>query len=127
MDSIKVNRINLLNTLKTNRTAHAEEYALAEKGYWLEFETRLAKALKQIRKHGRVERGTFGGFGLEPSMPQNHTSDYDTVIKMLEFSVDDIIELDSARFQQYVMDNWQWTSNVKAINTYFAGVAGASK
>lgn len=127
MDIIKVDRLHLLETLKKNREAHAEEYALAEKGFWLEFETRLSKALKQIRKTGSLEQKSFGGFGLEPSQPQNHSKDYDTIIKMLEFSIDSSIDLDNARFQQYVMDNWQWSSNVKSINSYFASVAGANR
>lgn len=127
MEIIKINRLRLLETLKKNREAHAEEYLLAEKGYWLEVETVLAKKLKEIRKTGILKGDEFGRFGLNLSRPQDHTTDYDVIISMLEYSVDDVIELDNSKFQNYVMDNWQWSGSVKSINSYFANVAGAAR
>jgi NOL1/NOP2/fmu family ribosome biogenesis protein len=124
MDIIKVSRTHLLETLKQNRTAHSEEYALAEKGYWLRVEEALKLSLKEIRKNGTTNLGKF----YQLQAPQDHTKDYDVVITMMEYSVEDVIELDHTRFQQYVMDNWSWTNNVKSLNTlYAASVAGASK
>jgi len=40
--------------------------------------------------------------------PEDHTADYDRVIRMLEMSVDDELEITSHEFDWYVMDNWQW-------------------
>jgi hypothetical protein len=132
MDVIKVNRLKLLETLKKNREDHASEYDLAVKGYWLQMEEGLAKALKEVRKHGKfVSSDPWRGIPHLPGgFPENHTRDYDTVITMLEFSVDDVIELDQQRFQQYVMDNWNWTGNVKSLNAHYANTliaAGARK
>jgi hypothetical protein len=124
MEIIKVNRLHLLETLKKNRELHSEEYKLAEKGYWLQIEDALKAALKEIRKTGKTNVNKFYGM----SAPQDHTKDYDVVIKMLEFSVDEIIELDHNRFQQYVMDNWSWSTTTKSINTFYASAAlGALK
>jgi hypothetical protein len=129
MEIIKVGRVHLLDTMRKNREAHAEEFALAEKGYWLKMEEGLAKALKEVRKHGEfVNKDLFRSIPYIPgSRPENHTHDYDVVIKMLEFSVDDVIELDRAKFQAYVMDNWQWSGTVKATNSFYAGAVLGAK
>jgi hypothetical protein len=52
--------------------------------------------------------------------PQDHTIDYDRVIKMLEMSVDSLIELDEGAFDQYVMDNWSWKGDALATNEMYA-------
>lgn len=130
MEIIKVGRVHLLETMRKNREAHAEEYALAEKGYWLKMEEGLAKALKEVRKHGKfLKQDFYRGVPFIPgAFPENHTADYDVVIKMLEFSVEDVIELDRTKFQAYVMDNWQWSGNVKSLNASYAGaLIGAKK
>jgi hypothetical protein len=125
MEIIKVSRTNLLDTVKKNRDLHSEEYKLAEKGYWLQVEDALKTALKEVRKKGKTD--VASKFARLQS-PQNHTSDYDSVIKMLEFSVEDVIELDHQRFQQYVMDNWSWSGLVKSVNNFYAStVLGGAK
>ncbi len=45
--------------------------------------------------------------------PQDHTADYDRTIAMLEMCVDEQIEITSAEFDCYVMDNWAWKPMAK--------------
>lgn len=40
--------------------------------------------------------------------PEDHTKDYDRAIQMVEWSIEDTIELDTRQFQQLVMDEWEW-------------------
>lgn len=99
-----VDREKVLAILKTNREEHAEIVAEAREGYVEQARKALEKRLGQI-KEGKVVNLTFS---LNP--PQDHTEDYDTVIKMLEMHVEKTVTLDSQQFRQYVEDNWNWKS-----------------
>jgi NOL1/NOP2/fmu family ribosome biogenesis protein len=123
MEIIKVSRVKLLDTLKKNREVHAAEYELAEKGYWIKVEEALKANLKEIRKTGKTDLA--GYWNLRG--PENHTKDYDLVITMMEYSVEDVIELDQQRFQQYVMDNWSWSTSTKYVNNLYASAALGAK
>jgi hypothetical protein len=102
MDRIKVKKSELLQTVKANREAHRETFAKACEGYRAKAIATLdamladAKAGKQVRQHvGLIE-------------PTDQTRDYDRVIRMLEMSVEDELEISEAEFAQYAMDDWSW-------------------
>ncbi|MFI5387626.1 MAG: hypothetical protein ACHQ50_16075 [Fimbriimonadales bacterium] len=48
--------------------------------------------------------------------PEDHTRDYDRIVRMLEMSVDDVLVLSEYDFSQYVMDQWEWAGTF-ASNT----------
>jgi hypothetical protein len=45
------------------------------------------------------------------SPPEDHTTDYDDAIDMMEWSTDGTIELTQSQFVQYVKDDWGWKDN----------------
>lgn len=110
MKTVNVNRHNLLNKLRENRTKHVADYEEALKGYRIEVVKVLEQALADA-KNGKYDNS---GLHVYEQMPENHTSDYDQVIAMMEMSVDDIITLEASEVQQYVLDQWHW-------KTQFAG------
>ena len=62
----------------------------------------LERRLSDARKGKRVDQR------LRLVEPEDHTDNYERVLRMLEMSVDDEIQLDEHDFAQYVMDNGRW-------------------
>jgi hypothetical protein len=110
MHSVKVNRVELLSKIKANRDGHRAIFLKAQKGYRLEMIAELEKRLAEARHGKKIVRW----MGLPK--PQDHTEDYDTVIAMLEMSVDETLEIDYSLFQQYVLDRWSWKVESDALN-----------
>lgn len=118
MHNVKVKRDELLTRVKTNRDAHRDEFLKAQEGYRERVIEELDRMLAEARTGGRVRRA------VQLVEPQDHTSDYDRVIDMLEMSQDEIIEIDATSFQQFVRDEWTWAAQAKLINsTYSSGGA----
>jgi hypothetical protein len=113
MDTIKVDKQQLEKTIATNRNKHVAEYKKAHKK-WLkavvkELEKRIANA-----KEGKVDL-TF-----RLPEPQSYEKSYDTALDMLKWHLEDDIELDRSEFQQYVLDEWNWTGNFVATSSLYA-------
>lgn len=103
MQTVKVEKAKLLETVKKNKEAHKLEYAEAMEGYRDEFDRQLAAKRKALKK-GELPNQSFMGLPV----PSEHTAEYEQVELMLEFSVDDIVELEHHEFSNYVMDEWGW-------------------
>jgi hypothetical protein len=114
MHSVKVKRIDLLAKIKVNRDGHRDLFLKAQEGYRLDFIAELEQHLKDARDRKKITRS------LSLPEPQDHTEDYDSVIAMLEMSVEDTIELDAGSFQQYVLDKWTWKRAVDVTNMAYA-------
>lgn len=115
MNNVKVKRVELLSKLQANRDSHRDLFLKAQDGYRKVVIDELDKSLQDAR-NGKGLR-----VYISIQAPQDHTSDYDNVIAMLEMSVDDVIELDAGSFQSYVMDKWQWAAAAFATNSMYAG------
>jgi hypothetical protein len=102
MGTVTVNRQKLLETVLMNRRAHRQEFESACVGYREEAIKHLEEMLTEAKQGKRIRRA----IGLVEPMDQ--TKDYDRIIKMLEMSVDENIELTQGEFAQYVMDDWAW-------------------
>lgn len=104
MKTVKVKRDELLEQIRKNRTAHRAVFEKALEGYRKAVIKRLTEMLEDAKGGKRVEQVTL------LMQPTNQTAEYDQVIKMLEMSVQDEIELTSQDFGCYVMDRWAWKS-----------------
>lgn len=102
MHSVNIKRTELLSKIKENRNNHVAEYKEAEAGYRIAVVDELKKMINDAECGRPVKRQ------LNLLEPQNHTKEYDRIIAMLEMSADDIIELDTTSFEQYVLDEWSW-------------------
>ena len=52
--------------------------------------------------------------------PRTYAKEYETAIAMLEWTVDDVIELDSSQFQNFVLDDWSWKKQFSDSNTLYS-------
>jgi len=117
----------LLETLKKNRETHEEVYQESLKGY-------LEKAMQKIGEvksglaedHARLAEGEHIElrsihFGLE--LPSSHIEVYDTVISMLENTMQDTIELSPDAYRELVLDEWDWQRGFLVKNSAYSGTA----
>ena len=113
MRTVKIKKPILVEVLTKNRNAHRELYEKAFEGYRDECMKCLNHNLQALTEGKRVEVRIY------ESCPVDHTEDYDTILNMLDMSVDDVIELSHSEFQQYVEDNWQWRESWNNSNSKY--------
>ena len=108
-----VKKDELLAILNENRAKHQQVYEAAFAGYAEHAKQILQQELDDLNA-GRVRE-----LRILLSRPQNHTADYDRIIKMLELHVHSEFTLSEDLFAQYVMDDWRWKRDwLKMSNRY---------
>jgi hypothetical protein len=117
MESIRVNKAELITTMKANRAEHRKIVDEAIEGYREQALALLEKHITQI-KDGKVARV----YVVLPEI-EDHTKDYDRVIGMLEMSLDTEVELDEHDYSQYIMDDWAWKRQFLTSNSSYSASA----
>lgn len=102
MNTVKVKKEELLKALQENREAHRGIFEEAQKNYRERLIEELDRRLEDARNGKSID--LYFNF----PEPEDHTKDYDRVIKMLEMSIEDELELSQVDFTRYVMDDWEW-------------------
>ena len=113
MDSVRIERIQLLNVLKINRTKHKATVTEAFTKYRELVIVELDKMIAEAKSGKNIRRS------IDLIEPMDMTETYDTAILMLEMSVDENIELDKMEFQQYVEDRWHWSNQFSTSNALY--------
>lgn len=106
----------LLRIMRENRDRHREVFLAAQAGFRdkviVELETMLTDAREGKKLRTRVRL----------LAPQEHTSEYDCVIHMLEMSTAAEISISQRQFAQFVRDTWDWKNDfLKMSNNYAVG------
>jgi hypothetical protein len=97
------------------------DYASAVINYRVALQADLTKALVQANDpSSRLDK-----IKVDFSHPQSYASQYQQVIDMLEYSVDETINLDSQAFRAYVKDEWAWKGSFELTNSTYASKASA--
>lgn len=109
---MKVSKV--LGTLQSNRDKHHNAFLDACDGYKERFIAAMTKAIEQL-KHGDILKTS-----IYMTPPEDHTKDYDRVIKMLEMSVDDTVEMDEESVQQLIQDDWRWKDQWREVTNSYA-------
>lgn len=115
---ITVKRQDLLEKIKVNALAHRDIFLKAQERYRALAIEEMDKALEEAKAGKRIKRA------LMLIEPQDHTHDYNLVIRMLEMSIDDKVEITQQEFAMYVLDDWGWKHQWKASTEAYT-VAGA--
>jgi len=111
MDTVRVHKDELLDTLEKNRVQHVSDFKEAMVEYRKAALVELTAMLKQVRS--KTEKITRM---IKAPEPVSYESSYQTAIRMLQMSVDEEIELSEQEFKQYVEDSWTWQASF-ASNT----------
>lgn len=92
----------LLETIKINRVAHRQTFERALTGYKKRVEEELDRRLADLRAGRKID------LFIQLEEPHDHTKDYDCVIRMLEMTTQQELELAHNEFKCYVLDEWSW-------------------
>ncbi len=115
MHQVTVDRVQLLARISANRNAHRGVFEEAIEGYRKEAIAELERSLNDAKNGRKVQRW------LQLVEPEDHTNEYDTVIDMLEHSVDATITLDARSYARYALDKWEWKEQFAGtVNSYLA-------
>jgi hypothetical protein len=116
MNSIKMNRLELLAIVRENKEKHMAEFIEAVADYkTLVLQT--AKANLSFAKTADLVE--FKKIKPLPSAPQSYETSYARAIRMLELSVEEIIEVEEDVFNQLVLDEWDWKRNFTVSNAMY--------
>jgi hypothetical protein len=102
MRSVKIKTSELLSVLKENRATHQSAYDEAMIGYREAVVKEIKSALKKAQANEDVDHL------IRAVRPTSYIKSYDTVIRMLEMSSENVVEITMQEFNQYVEDNWHW-------------------
>lgn len=113
MDTIKVHKEQLLETLKANRENHVNTYEEVLQAY-------RDKCVELLEEHiERIREGAVEKVHVSLPVPQNYEEEYDRAIAMIEWHTEETVELDVLSFDQYIRDNWSWKRNFSETNMIY--------
>jgi hypothetical protein len=116
---VTVDKQEILGIIRKNREAHKAIFAEAVEGY-------RKKAVELLeRRIAEVKEGRFFTY-VQMTQPEDHTWDYDRILKMLEHHHGEEIALIEADYAMYVLDDWQWKRQFLASNSAYSGTAAAA-
>ena len=122
MESVKMNRLKLLEIVKENKEKHIKEYADAVEEY-------KACVLELCKKNLNVaKKGDLAELSRLAPMPMKPTSyehEYFKAIRMMELSVEDELVVQEEIFNQLVLDEWYWKSSFTATKMSYGNVSSA--
>jgi len=89
MNSVKMNRLELLAIVKQNATKHVADYDEAVEDY----KVAVLKVAQENLKKAKTSDLTKFKFRAMPTAPQNFAENYSRAIRMLELSIEDTLEI----------------------------------
>lgn len=102
MHTVEVDRDEFIAVVTANRDGHRAVFEEALEGYRNRLIREFERRLHDLRRGRRVDQA------VRLPEPEDHTDDYDRVLRMAAMSVNDTLELSEDEFGQYVMDQWHW-------------------
>ena len=107
----------VLEKLRENREEHKKIFEESVEGYIQEAGEWLEKRFDEIRD------GKTPNMQWLASPPESHEDAYNTIINMLEETVEDYIELNGDEFRSYMRDEWDWQARFLASNSVYSAAA----
>lgn len=95
--TIRVNKADLIKKIQENKTNHVKDYNEAIVAYRQEAEKQLNEQLTELGKGSLKIR-------LNLTQPVDARDEYDKILQVFQWEVDDIIELSQGEFNEYVLD-----------------------
>lgn len=114
MDTVTVDKADLLAKVEENRAKHIEENVLA----MVKWRELLAERLVLEWYHATQHDDVDLNFSKLPK-PMAFTEDYDTAIAMLRWEQGEQVELDEHTFKNLVLNQWSWGGKFAASNTAY--------
>ena len=120
MNAIKMKRLELLDIVRANKDTHIAAYKEAVVDY-KQLVIKVAAQNVDIAATNTLAK-TFAHW---PDTPISYEDSYKRAIRMLELSIEDVIEVEEDVFNQLVLDEWSWKrSFVGSTVSYKTGLGG---
>lgn len=113
MNNVKMKKDDLLVIIKQNRRSYIEDLRKAE----AEFLSSTAAELERILRELNTKK--LDAVHLNVHSPTDHTSEYDSVIRKLELTVLDEIELSDTDFTNFVENKWTFVRQLEAVRASY--------
>jgi hypothetical protein len=108
MQTINVNKGELIEKIRANRDEHRSMFIKAQERYREAMIAELDRALQDARDGKKIRRA----FSLP--VPEDHTQEFDTAIEMLEWEKATEVKITQQDFQRYVQNRWEWAASFAA-------------
>jgi hypothetical protein len=122
MNAIKMKRLELLDIVRANKEKHITEFNESV----VDFKALTLKVASDNMVAARTgDLKEFKKIKPSPSAPASYEDSYKRAIRMLECSIEDVIEIEEDVFNQLVLDEWNWKHQFAMSNaTYKSGIGG---
>jgi hypothetical protein len=123
MNAVKINRLQLLDIVRENLIKHISDYNEAVDDYKA-LAIKIAKENTKIARDNLklVEAATMDklvAFKAMPAKPTSYETEYKRAIRMIDLSVEDVIEVEEDVFNQLVLDEWSWKRAFTTSNAMY--------
>lgn len=116
MKTVRMNKDELLQIVRENKEKHISEYNESVQDY-IDLVMKISKDNLTLAKTNDIKQ--ISKIKHKPQEPVSYEDSYNRAIRMLELSIEDVIEIDSTTFNQLVLDEWQWKQQFTAtISSY---------
>ncbi len=112
--TIKVNKANLISKIKENKLAHEKAYANAVVAYKKEALRQLGEITKLVEVGNMTIR-------LNLTTPVDNRKNYDKIIDMFTWEVEDVVELEQSEFNEYIQDETEFARHALMSNQMYLG------
>jgi hypothetical protein len=99
----------LIEVLRTNRSKHIRTFEEASAA----FKEKYEQTLKEMAIDGKFS------MRIDLTKPTCHTDSYDSLIKVLEMSSEQNINIASYELERIMSDNWDWKSAFDATSSMY--------
>lgn len=121
MHAIKMKRLELLEIVRANKEKHIAEFTESVEDY-KKLVLQIAQGNLKLAKTEDLD--AFKKMKPTPSAPVSYEDSYKRAIRMLELSVEEIIEVEEDVFNQLVLDEWSWKRSFTASTMSYKVGAG---
>lgn len=118
---VRMSKTDLVRRITANRDEHRKIYEEAMSGWKRSVIDALDAAYKDALE-GKAFRVWF-----ELTRPEDHSDEYDTVIQLLDASLDEEFELTNQEFRNFVLDKWGWQHAFLATAQSYGSQTAMSK
>lgn len=119
MNKVTVSKAELRAAVEGNLRRHLELFEEAIEGYRRQQLDQLERDIATLRA-GKALRGYY------LPIPEDHTRDYERILKMLTMHVPEAIEVSQDDFAKYVMDDWEWRRQFLGTSANYSAKAKAA-
>lgn len=122
MQSIKMNRLELLGIVKANALEHTAEFNESVEDYKVLV---LQMSTANLALAETADLSEFKKIKSLPSAPTSYENSYRRATRMLELSVEEIIDVEEDVFNQLVLDEWDWKRGFTASSMLYKSASGS--